>query len=311
MSDCCNKCGSITLFKGTNGDYVQVTPEPAGANCADGGIKVEVISGVDNTTVKNTQYVCDGADGATGATGATGPAGPAGADGQGIDHVSFTSSTGGGGAGQAGETDTYTVWGDVGETINLGTFLVYNGANGTGGGSTSGNAYSKLVTNQTIGSTRLVQADGTTEILVSSLLIPANTFGVSDVLTVKLWSELNAGAATIAHRMYINSSAAIGGSMILGNLTSENITPAASTLSQYIERELSIENATNTYYPSDGGTLTGWQQSISTSTGGVSPGFKSANIDWTVNQYLIFTCQFNSAPGVGEYGDIRYMSINN
>jgi hypothetical protein len=54
-----------------------------------------------------------------------------GDDGQGVDHVSFTSSTGGGGAGVAGETDTYTVWGDVGETINLGTFVVYNGVDGT------------------------------------------------------------------------------------------------------------------------------------------------------------------------------------
>lgn len=303
----CKECGSITLFKGTNGDYVQVTPEPAGINCPEGGLKVEIISGVDDTTVKDTQYVCNGEQGIQGIQGLPGTNGTDGADGQGIDHVSRTA-----GDGSPGTTDTYTVWGDVGETINLGTFTVYNGANGAaGGGSTSGNAYSKLVTNQTIGSTRLVQANGTTEILVSSLLIPANTFGVFDVLTVKLWSELNAGAATIAHRMYINSSAAIGGTMILGNLTTENITPTITTFSQYIERELSIESATNTYYPSDGGTLAGWQQNINPSVGGVSPGFKSANIDWTVDQYLIFTCQFSNAPGAGEYGDIRYMSINN
>ena len=56
-----------------------------------------------------------------------------GADGQSIDHTSFTSSTGGGVAGVAGETDTYTVWGDAGETISLGTFQVYNGADGSGG----------------------------------------------------------------------------------------------------------------------------------------------------------------------------------
>ena len=56
-----------------------------------------------------------------------------GTDGTGLDHVSFTSSTGGGAAGQPGETDTYTVWGDVGETISLGTFVVYNGADGVDG----------------------------------------------------------------------------------------------------------------------------------------------------------------------------------
>ena len=56
-----------------------------------------------------------------------------GTAGQDIDHTSFTSSTGGGGAGVAGETDTYTVWGDAGETINLGTFEVYNGDDGAPG----------------------------------------------------------------------------------------------------------------------------------------------------------------------------------
>lgn len=135
MSDCCNKCGSITLFKGTNGDYVQVTPEPAGGNCPEGGLKVEIISGVDDTTVKDTQYVCNGEQGPQGIQGIQGPAGNDGADGingtdgQGIDHVSRTA-----GDGSPGTTDTYTVWGDVGETINLGTFTVYNGADGSSGG---------------------------------------------------------------------------------------------------------------------------------------------------------------------------------
>lgn len=51
-----------------------------------------------------------------------------GGNGQSIDHVSLTSGTG-----TPGTTDTYTVWGDLGETINLGTFTVYNGANGIDG----------------------------------------------------------------------------------------------------------------------------------------------------------------------------------
>ena len=48
-----------------------------------------------------------------------------GLEGQKVDHVSKT-----GGTGLAGTTDTYTVWGDLAETINLGTFLVYNGQDG-------------------------------------------------------------------------------------------------------------------------------------------------------------------------------------
>jgi hypothetical protein len=71
-----------------------VTPEPAGGNCPEGGLKVEIISGVDDTTVKDTQYVCNGEQGPQGIQGIQGPAGNDGADGtngtdgQGIDHVS-------------------------------------------------------------------------------------------------------------------------------------------------------------------------------------------------------------------------------
>ena len=50
-----------------------------------------------------------------------------GLDGLDVDHVSKTSGTG-----ASGTTDVYTVWGDVAETISLGTFNVYNGLNGTG-----------------------------------------------------------------------------------------------------------------------------------------------------------------------------------
>ena len=54
--------------------------------------------------------------------------------GQPIDHVSFTSTTALSGLpNEPGEIDTYTVWGDVGETINLGTFDVYNGNDGIDG----------------------------------------------------------------------------------------------------------------------------------------------------------------------------------
>lgn len=60
----------------------------------------------------------------------TGVDGDDGADGQGIDHVSFTGEPGT--EGQPGQTSEYTMWGDAAETINLGTFIVYNGVDGTG-----------------------------------------------------------------------------------------------------------------------------------------------------------------------------------
>lgn len=48
-------------------------------------------------------------------------------DGESVDHIGRTTGTGAGGT-----ADTYTVWGDSGETINLGTFDVYNGQDGGG-----------------------------------------------------------------------------------------------------------------------------------------------------------------------------------
>lgn len=65
---------------GTNGlnAFVNSTPEPPGANCADGGIKVE--SGQDSV-VDTTTYVCNGAEGVAGPTGPTGPTGATGAQG--------------------------------------------------------------------------------------------------------------------------------------------------------------------------------------------------------------------------------------
>ncbi len=69
------------------------------------------------------------AKGDAGGQGIQGVQGNAGLDGQGIDHTRRTT-----GNGAAGSTDTYTVYGDVGETVIIGTFSVYNGVDGTGTG---------------------------------------------------------------------------------------------------------------------------------------------------------------------------------
>ena len=45
----------------------------------------------------------------------------------GVDHIAKTNGTG-----APGTTDTYTIWGDLGETIDLGKLSVYNGQDGTG-----------------------------------------------------------------------------------------------------------------------------------------------------------------------------------
>lgn len=44
---------------GNNGNFVQATVEAAGVNCTYGGVKIEVIQGVDGVTVLSTNYVCN------------------------------------------------------------------------------------------------------------------------------------------------------------------------------------------------------------------------------------------------------------
>lgn len=67
----------------------------------------------------------DGADGNTGATGATG------AQGTSVHHIKGTSTSDlEGDFSTPGEVDTYTLYGDADETINLGHFNVVNGSRG-------------------------------------------------------------------------------------------------------------------------------------------------------------------------------------
>ena len=73
---------------GSNGKnaLIRTTPEAAGSNCANGGVKIEAGLDADaNGTLSDsevnasqTKFLCNGATGATGATGAQGPTGPAG-----------------------------------------------------------------------------------------------------------------------------------------------------------------------------------------------------------------------------------------
>lgn len=44
---------------GNNGNFIQATVEAPGVNCPYGGVKVEVIQGIDGATVLSTNYVCN------------------------------------------------------------------------------------------------------------------------------------------------------------------------------------------------------------------------------------------------------------
>jgi hypothetical protein len=71
---------------------------------------------IGETVNLGTFSITDGIDGTDGVDGINGVDGT---DGVGINHVSLTSVT--------GLTKTYTIWGDVGETVSLGTFSITDG----------------------------------------------------------------------------------------------------------------------------------------------------------------------------------------
>ncbi|MBI5067698.1 MAG: S8 family serine peptidase [Deltaproteobacteria bacterium] len=65
---------AVYVCNGADGASTTVTAEPAGTNCATGGLRVQVGTGAPS-------YVCNGAAGATGPAGPAGPTGPTGPQG--------------------------------------------------------------------------------------------------------------------------------------------------------------------------------------------------------------------------------------
>ena len=122
-----------------------------------------------------------------------------------------------------------------------------------------------------------------TEQISASQLIPANTFAVGDIIRVT-WRVTKTGtASSLTCKLYANSSIAIAGAQQLGL-----ITPGfTNSNSNAFQRHLAIKASNNTQVTAPAGnTFTDFNTLTS---------FTAANIDWTVNQYLIFMVQLSSA----------------
>ena len=110
-------------FVGTEAQWLVSLVGDTGATGATGNgidsiVKTGTVGLVDTYTVTMTSgdtatfTVTNGLDGTNGVD---------------VDHITKTSGTG-----AAGTVDVYTAWGDVAETVSLGTFNIYNGQDGTG-----------------------------------------------------------------------------------------------------------------------------------------------------------------------------------
>jgi hypothetical protein len=121
------------------------------------------------------------------------------------------------------------------------------------------------------------------EQITASQLIPANTFAVGDIIRVT-WRVTKTGtASSLTCKLYANSSVSLSGATQLGI-----ITPGfTNSNSNAFQRHLAIKASNNTQVTAPAGnTFTDFNTLTS---------FTAANIDWTVNQYLIFMVQLSSA----------------
>jgi hypothetical protein len=117
---------------------------------------------------------------------------------------------------------------------------------------------------------------GTTNQLVQSQIIAANTYAVGDIIRLTFRTQKSTTTANMTVRVYINTA---------NNLTGANLIASFSSVGLYgqIERRLFIKSATVTQ-----SMLSTF--AFQTDTGTIN-GITNTNIDWTQTQYIILAAQ--------------------
>ena len=122
----------------------------------------------------------------------------------GIDNVAFTSSSLGGAAGQPGATDTYTIWADVGQTISLGTFEVYNGTDGTDGVDGVSGTEQVFYSEQALGAGSVGTSPTRSVITGTAYTIPVGGDGDYKI-DYNVDVNLGDGASDVSYAVYVNA----------------------------------------------------------------------------------------------------------
>ena len=123
----------------------------------------------------------------------------------------------------------------------------------------------------------------TVSTFTSSVLIPANTVTTGDILYVKTRVRKTGTAGILVTRMYVNTSAAIGGSLVGTSGTS-----AATSLYFQYTRTLAVKSATNTETMAGNGNVNADDNTS------LTVAVSTSNINWTVDQYLVIAVQNGS-----------------
>jgi hypothetical protein len=121
------------------------------------------------------------------------------------------------------------------------------------------------------------------EQISASQLIPANTFAVGDIIRISWRTRKTGTASGSTFKLYINTTASLTGAIQLGLL---NIA-GSTNLTNQMQRNLAIKSATNTEAFSN--------VNVNDDFTFTSPAVISANVNWAVDQYIIFMTQITTA----------------
>jgi hypothetical protein len=119
----------------------------------------------------------------------------------------------------------------------------------------------------------------TSETLLASTLVPANTFSVDDVINLEIRCKRASATGATSHRIKINTSNSLSGATLAGIVTNNN-----AVLMPTFSRNLCIKSSTYT-------EVMGTSATFSTDIGSITSAISSINIDWTIDQYIIISVQ--------------------
>jgi hypothetical protein len=123
---------------------------------------------------------------------------------------------------------------------------------------------------------------------VAAQLVPANTFAVGDIIQIRARISKVGTAGLTTLRVYINTADSL--TVPAATLISTSTSAANSQINFGIEKNSVIKSATVTQ--NNSAITSGLFQEPQTSNAALT----NSNIDWTVNQYIIFAIQ-NGAAG--------------
>jgi hypothetical protein len=124
--------------------------------------------------------------------------------------------------------------------------------------------------------------NSTSNTLINSLLIPANTFSSGDIVTIETCVTKSAANNLFSFYFYVNTSALLGGA----TLVATNTSVASNIRAAQLYRRLTIDVASG----SGNGTIvlnTSFAARDDMGSGNYTTGFSTLTTNWTVDQYII------------------------